>query len=105
MTTAPARPTKIKGRASLPEPWEPVEVDKADISAIKAVYAGTADEHQQRRLVDWLMRATGINEMEFRPGPDGERATAFAGGKRFVGQQFFTLAKAVLSASSSNAAP
>ncbi len=97
MTTKPAVPPKkkgIEGTTDLDPPWQPTQVIPADIGAIKALVAGTATEYQQQLVVAFLMRATGINEMEFRP--EGDRASTFASGKRFVGMQFFQLAKAVL---------
>ena len=96
---------KIKGAVSVAQPWDIPEYDPADIGAIKALIAGVATEQQQMRLVRWIERATSVGEMSFRPGADGARESAFAEGKRFVGLQFFTLAKAVMPASSSNAAP
>jgi hypothetical protein len=80
------------GQAHLPPPWAPTVAEPADISAIKALVAGNANEAQQLRAVEWLKRATAVGELEFRP--DSDRATAFAAGKRFVAIQFFTLAQA-----------
>ena len=103
--TEPKKRT-IKGSATLRNAWDTAEFEAADIGAIKAMVAGTANEHQQQRVVEWLRRASGLGEMSFRPGPSGDRETAFAEGKRFVGMQFFTLALATLPPrESSNAAP
>jgi hypothetical protein len=58
--------------------------DVADLAAVKALHAGTADEHQQRRALDWIMkRVAGIGEVSFHPGDP--QATAFKDGRRFVG--------------------
>lgn len=90
----------IKGKAALAPPWEPIEQSLADVSAIKSLMIGQASDVQQKRVVDWLIRATGVEEPSFRPGgDDGRRASDFAEGKRFVGLQFFILAKAVMPAS------
>jgi hypothetical protein len=91
--------TRVKGETNLAAPWTPTETTPAEIGAIKALVEGKADERQQLLLVEWLARASGVTELEFRPGPEGERASAFAGGKRFVGQQFFQLAKTSLARS------
>ena len=98
----------IKGTAELPPPWDTAEFEPADIGAIKALIDGRAEPHQQQRVVVWLRKATGMDSLAFRPGgEDGRRSTDFAEGKRFVGLQFFTLARAVLppQGEASNAAP
>lgn len=64
-------------------------LDKAEVIAIKALKEGVANEHQQqlalRAIVEKIAR---VHDMSFRPGgSDGERATAFAEGKRYVGAQ------------------
>lgn len=84
----------IKGNVNLTAPWTPTELTPAEHHAIKALTKGKATEHQQGLVVEWLARATGVTDLEFRP--DGERASNFASGKRFVGLQFFQLAKAFL---------
>lgn len=72
-----------------PLPWVPPQWGKAEYYAIKALYAGNANEHQQRLLWTLLMELTGYGDLEFR---ESERASVFAGGKRHVGLQ---LVKAV----------
>lgn len=89
----PPSKTKIRGTTNVAAPWEPVEFEVADLAAIHALSRGEATPEQQLRFVEWLASATGVREMEFRPD---DRASAFAGGKRFVGLQFFSLAKAHL---------
>jgi hypothetical protein len=74
----------------LPPPWEPAMVTQAELHAIRALYQGQANEEQQRVFVDWLTKASGVLELEFRTN---DRESNFAGGKRFVGLQFFSLAK------------
>jgi hypothetical protein len=85
---------KLVGKTNTGAPWEPTPVDPAEVRAIKAMCRGEATEAQQLLIVKWVERATGVSELEFRP--DGERASNFAAGKRFVGLQFFTLAKSAL---------
>lgn len=95
MKEQPPRPTKtrIKGVANTAPPWEPVECDVPDLAAIHALTRGEADRDQQIRFVEWLARATGVSESEFRLD---DRAHVFASGKRFVGLQFFSLAKSYI---------
>jgi hypothetical protein len=85
---------KISGTTNTVAPWVPANADPADLESIKAITRGLANEDQQIRFVEWLKRATGVAEMEFRP--DSERSSAFAAGKRFVGLQFFSLAQSRL---------
>jgi hypothetical protein len=74
-----------------PEPWEPVIIDIGDprIGAIRALASGTATSGQQQ--LAWesiLFDFCGIRDLEFRPGgPEGDRASCFAGGRRHVGLQ------------------
>lgn len=73
------------------QPWHPApyDPDGADTMAIKALAAGKANDGQQKRALDWILYSVcGLSDLSFRPGgSDGERATAFAEGKRFVGLQ------------------
>lgn len=72
------------------QPWHPApyDPDGADTMAIKALAAGKASEGQQKRALDWIIKTLcGTYDLSFRPGPDGERDTAFAEGKRHVGLQ------------------
>lgn len=93
MKQPPSTKTRIKGATNVAPPWEPVECEVADLAAIHALTRGDADQAQQLRFVEWLARATAIGEMEFRPN---DRESAFAGGRRFIGVQFFSLAKSYM---------
>ncbi len=66
------------------DPWTPIVPTKSEAAAIKALFARNANEHQQAHIVSFLIRLTGIKDMEFRPDRD---ASSFASGKRFVGLQ------------------
>lgn len=57
--------------------------------AFKALATGTANEGQQKTALDWLINiAAGTYELSYRSDTDGgERETAFAEGRRFVGLQ------------------
>ncbi|HCZ49096.1 MAG TPA: hypothetical protein DCZ11_08835 [Gammaproteobacteria bacterium] len=81
----------LQGKTNQSPPWEPAPATVDEILAIRDLVRGKANEQQQATFVRWLEKASGVSELEFRG--DGERASAFASGKRFVGLQFFTLAK------------
>lgn len=81
-------------------PWAPVTysegpnplpgtLNKADIVALQALSRGEADPDQQRRaLAAIVVRIAKANDLSFLPDSHGgERDTAFAEGKRFVGLQ------------------
>lgn len=74
-------------------PWKPQPYELADASAFQALATGTANPEQQRRALNWLVAAAGTYDMSYRPGPAGERDTAFAEGKRFVGLQVVKLTR------------
>ena len=71
------------------DPWHPASYEKADTAAVKALAAGNANEGQQKRALDWIINTVcGTYDLSFRPGGlEGDRATAFAEGRKFVGQQ------------------
>jgi len=76
------------------QPWTSIDADDADIGAIKALNAGNANEGQQKRALSFIIhRIAATYDMSFRPGEDGDRATAFAEGKRYVGNQIIRLTK------------
>jgi len=60
---------------------------------------GDATPEQQRRALRFVIETiAGYYEISFRTGPDGDRVSAFAEGKRFVGQQIVKLTKVNLGA-------
>jgi hypothetical protein len=66
--------------------YAPAPYEIADIVAIKALANGTAMEHQQKRAMDWIIRAAcATYDLSYRP--ESDRDTAFAEGRRFVGLQ------------------
>ena len=75
-------------KKSAPLPWHPAPYTEADTAAIKALIAGNANDGQQQRAINWIVYTLcGTYDLSFRPGEDGERDTAFAEGKRFIGLQ------------------
>lgn len=71
------------------QPWHPCEWDIHDAYALKALAAGNANEGQQKRALNWIIRAAGTYEPTFYAGqPD---CTNFAEGMRHVGLQIVKL--------------
>lgn len=59
------------------------DADVADIAAVRAFSQGRADEHQQRRAFDWIVKGLcGIQQSTFQ---SDAHASAFAEGRRYVG--------------------
>lgn len=69
------------------DPWAPAKYDDEVIYAVSALHRGTANAAQQKLAWAWIMYVSGVGDMPFRPGPNGDRDTAFASGKQFVGFQ------------------
>lgn len=71
------------------------DADASDAAAIQALAAGTANADQQRRALNWIINfAAATYDMSFRPDSlGGDRATAFAEGRRFVGNSIILLTK------------
>ena len=79
------------------DPWYPAAYDEHIIAAVKAWQVGNASEAQQQTAFRWVVEiASGYYGQPFRPGgPDGARATDFACGRLFVGQQIVKMTKLV----------
>ena len=84
----------MKTPTGIEKPWEPASYDEHDISSIKALATGTANEGQQKRALAWILRAARTEEQSFIPPPHGDphgRLDAFVEGKRSVGASIWTL--------------
>ena len=82
-----------------PLPWHPADYQPEDTAAIKALAAGNANDGQQKRALNWIVYTLcGTYDLSYRPHADGERDTAFAEGKRFVGLQLVKMTKITTSA-------
>ena len=81
----------VKKKLEIPPhaPYRPAKLSSELVYAVKAVQCGKADARQQALFFEWLLlEASKYHDMEYRPGgTDGDRDTAFAGGRRFVGHQ------------------
>lgn len=80
-------------------PWRAVKYRKADVVALQALARGEATPDQQIRGMEYILKTiSDRNGMSFRPGGlEGDRDTAFAEGRRFVGNQIVKLTKLPLS--------
>src|SRR5215207_4209413 len=66
----------------------PADYEDATVYAFKAMARGEANSHQQERVLQWLVaEACRTYDLSYRPGDQGDRSTAFAEGRRFVGLQ------------------
>jgi hypothetical protein len=76
-----------------PAVYQPPAYEKADVTALLALAQGTANEFQQRRIIELLVnRVCETYGVSYRPGGlEGDRDSAFAEGKRFVGLQIVKL--------------
>jgi hypothetical protein len=76
-------------------PWQIPRIADTDIFALQAVAGGTANNAQQQRAYEYVVRTLcETDRMTFWPGgEDGKRATDFAEGKRWVGLQLRRIEK------------
>lgn len=56
---------------------------EAEVQALRALWRGEASARQQKMALDFIMLASGKDDVSHRPGDSHD--TAFAEGKRFVG--------------------
>lgn len=74
----------------------PAPFDSTDATALQAMAAGVANDGQQKRAMDWILKgACALNDWPYR---DSERETCLALGRHFVGQQIVGLLKVNVSA-------
>ncbi len=85
----------VRGRSQPDRPWQLPRVEDADIFAVQALAKGIANDTQQKRALDYIVRALcETDRMTFwSGGEDGRRATDFAEGKRWVGLQLRRIEK------------
>jgi hypothetical protein len=75
-------------------PHHPAEYDVADVSAIQALKRGDATPDQQRRALKWIIENNSRTyDLPYFDDDEGGRASAFAAGKAYVGQQIVKLSK------------
>jgi len=67
-------------------------------AAIQALTEGRANEGQQKIALDWIINdVCRYYDLSYRPGPEGDRDTAFAEGKRFVGSNIVKMTRLKIS--------
>lgn len=75
-------------KQSAHHPMRPADYDVHVIATVKAMVAGVATESQQKRFMEWIIQDVArVHDLSMFTGPDGERLTSFAEGRRFVGLQ------------------
>ncbi len=63
------------------------KLNRNEILAVKNVFAGTADAHQQRlAIVAIVNKLSRAQDVLYIPGTDGQRSTDFLNGRAYVGQ-------------------
>jgi len=73
-------------------PWMPTELTMNAVMAVKALQSGTATDSQQKEALDFIiMVISSTYDCSYQPGSD--RDTAFAEGKRFVGNTLIKMIK------------
>lgn len=81
------------------DPWKPTKWELADASALQALANGTADEHQQKRALDWILyKACRFHDMHYFPGDSGRRDTDYSLGRQGVGHDIRALLMANIGA-------
>lgn len=91
-----SRKQPIPGAPSA-DPWKPPAWDLPDAGAIQALARGEANDAQQKRALDYIIRSlAGTYDLSYRSGKSDD--TAFAEGRRFVGLQIVKLINANLGA-------
>ena len=72
------------------QPWQPADYTVEIVGALQALAAGEARADQQKDALAYIIEALAATyQPEFHP--EGDRLTAFMGGRRFVGLQLVKL--------------
>ena len=88
-------PNPRKSRALVAAPIaqgaQPAAFTTSDVTSMQALAGGVANEGQQRRALDWILKdACGLPLWPYR---ESQRETDIALGRQFVGQQIMGLLK------------
>lgn len=76
------------------DPTQPAPASEQHIHALQAIYEGRATDHQQKMGMEWIINHASLAYSPlYQGGEDGNRDTAFALGRAFVGQQIVGLLK------------
>ena len=84
-----------RAKTQIDRPWQMPRLEHADVFAVQALAQGIANDAQQKRAYECIMRMLcETDRMTFWPGgEDGRRATDFAEGKRWVALQLRRIEK------------
>lgn len=96
MSTKTPQPAPSRKKAADPSlPFIPAHWELHHAKALQKLAAGEANAEEQKRALDWIIYAAAQTyDNPFRPGgSDGDRNTAFACGRKFVGEQIVKLIK------------
>lgn len=75
-------------------PWLPPTYTDRDVGSVQGLARGDASPEQQIHALRFIVETLSCcYDMSFRPGIDGDRETAFAEGRRFVGLQLVKMTK------------
>jgi hypothetical protein len=85
---------RYEGEAKQGNPLAAVPWDASDRAAMMALKECRATPADQALFLSWFLKATGVDEIEYRPDA---RLSAVAAGKRWVGKQFFDICSAKIS--------
>ena len=82
-------------------PYLQANAEDADIYALQALARGEASEHQQKRVLDWIVNSACMTyDLPWFPGVAG--ANDFACGRQFVGKRIVSLIKLNMAAVKKN---
>jgi hypothetical protein len=75
----------------------PVTFDKVTAAAFQAQHRGEATPDQQKEVMEFMLTTLCVRQdMSYFPGADGDRDTAFAEGRRFVGNSLARIVRTKL---------
>jgi hypothetical protein len=90
MSEQPDQPKRKAPRAENRLASAANDYELADASALKALHSGTADAHQQRRALDWILKsACGLPDWPYVVGDPDQ--THIHLGRQYVGQLIMKL--------------
>lgn len=92
MTEQGTRRRSPTAAAAAHAPYLPTQWENADALSLQRLQTGSAQPHEQKRALAWILKVTGITDEAYRPGDEnGRRDTDFALGKANVGRQIAKL--------------
>ncbi len=94
MTTEQPPNPKPNPKGKPKQPWERGEYPVQVVMAVQSLATGSANTDQQKLALRYIIEElAAAYDLSYRPGPDGDRDTVFAEGKRFIGLQLVRMVK------------